>query len=179
MEFSILGMLLVFALAGCETDGGLSARKREKESLYASLKPWEKLKVDNGTPGLGFSRDMVYLAMGSPSKIERESGASDRTELWIYDRFFPLIDASHGFNYRTFTIEPFAEKKSIDAFDASQETVGRMSGNGLRAGNGPSAVKTGAPMGDAVEPPDLRSFKCLVLFKDGKVASLRAIPNVN
>ena len=56
-------VLLVLIVAGCETDGGIAARSKEKSATYATLKQWEKNYIAKGIPAVGFTPDMVYMAI--------------------------------------------------------------------------------------------------------------------
>ncbi len=37
-----VAIALALLVAGCETDGGVSARKQEKAEAYATLRPWQR-----------------------------------------------------------------------------------------------------------------------------------------
>jgi hypothetical protein len=78
----ILGVALGFALlvTGCKTDG-LSARIQEKSAVYGTLKPWQKKYVDTGVVAMGFTPDMVYMAIGNPTKTEPAGAPEDKTEV--------------------------------------------------------------------------------------------------
>src|ERR1019366_1300535 len=76
----VLGVALGFALlvTGCETDA-LSARIQEKSAVYATLKPWQKKYVDTGVVAMGFTPDMVYMAIGNPTKTEIVGAPENKT----------------------------------------------------------------------------------------------------
>lgn len=162
--FSFLGAgLLAAFVCGCASDNGLGGRIREKQALYGSLQHWEKLKIDCGTPALGFTPDMVYLAMGAPSKTESDRETPDGSEGWIYARYYPLIDSGHVFNPMTFTIDALRQKTKGRAFVPDEAAEVRMQGK----------LRGGASLSNQ------RSYRCRISFKEGKVISLEAIPNVD
>ena len=84
-------------VTGCETDGGIAARTREKSAAYATLKISEKRFIDKGIIAIGFTPDMVYMAMGRPSKVESKAYPEGDRELWTYSRYYPNYEAGQGF----------------------------------------------------------------------------------
>ena len=74
--------LLALFVTGCESDGGIAARTQEKSAVYAILKPWEKNYIAKGTISQGFTPDMVYMAMGNPSKTEITTLPDGAGEVW-------------------------------------------------------------------------------------------------
>jgi hypothetical protein len=98
-------LLLCLLAAGCATDGGVTAREKEKADVYATLQPWQKRFIEKGVVASGFTPDMVYMAMGKPSKVETKDFPEGHAELWTYDRYYPYIDAVHGFRFAPFTTE--------------------------------------------------------------------------
>lgn len=165
-------LVLALILTGCETDGGLSARAQEKSATYTSLKPWEKKYIDKGAIAAGFTADMVYIAMGRPDKVETKDLPEGKAELWIYSRFYPSIDAVHGFKHQEFTTE--------SAYQPQRSTTGRGGVPvGMDMGTGSSISATGGPQGGSMEPADLRSYTIKVLFAGDKVAKIGAAMNDN
>ena len=98
-------VLLTLVLVGCETDGGISARTQEKSAVYATLKPWEKKYIEKGTVAVGFTPDMVYMAMGHPDKVESKDLPEGHVDLWTYSRYYPDLSSIHGFQSAKFTAE--------------------------------------------------------------------------
>jgi len=91
-QFIPFGAVLTLALliSGCETDGGVTARIQEKSTAYAELQQPEKDCIAQGNVMPGFTSDMVYMAVGSPTKVEPER-LPDGTdaEIWTYNNYFP------------------------------------------------------------------------------------------
>ena len=153
--------LLVLLLAGCESDN-ISARVREKSGVYAALPPAQKEKINQGVVALGFSTEMVYMAMGHPSKVEPVEDTGGRAELWTYRNYYPPVDAAHlrYAGYRTET--PYQPGRTYS---------GTTIPIGLRR-NGSTGEYTGGPQGGVMEPADLQAFTLRILFQDGKVKRL-------
>ncbi|RFC51572.1 MAG: hypothetical protein DUW69_000109 [Verrucomicrobia bacterium] len=164
-----LGLVLI--VTGCETDGGVSTRAQEKSAEYAALKPWQKKYIAQGSIAQGFTPGMVYIAMGHPDKVATPELPEGKAELWTYSRFYPHVDAVHGFRYANFTTE--------SAYQPQRPT---LQSNGAPVGMsraGETAFRTGGPQGGTMEPADLASYTINVLFVDGKVVRIATERNSN
>ncbi|MBS0632462.1 MAG: hypothetical protein JSS11_11140 [Verrucomicrobia bacterium] len=76
-----LGTLLGLA-AGCGTTDTLARRIEQHHDVYAGLSAEEKTQIDRGIITVGFSPEMVLMALGKPERVVpgRGPGAED----WIY-----------------------------------------------------------------------------------------------
>ena len=170
-SLALLGAALGLALlvTGCETDG-ISARTKEKSEVYATLKPWQKKNIDAGIIAVGFTPDMVYMAIGNPTvKAPVEGG-----EMWTFKNYYPsmpVAQAQHALNTNHGLVDS-------NFRNGVQTDIG---GNSMsRPGSqrvGPSISSTGGPQGGSMEPPDLQSFTLWVTFQSGKVAAMKLDPN--
>ena len=114
---------------------------------------------------------MVYIAMGRPDTVEKKEMPEGKVELWTYNRFYPHVDAVHGFQHANFSAE-----------SAYQPQRAALQANGVPVGmsrNGESISKTGGPQGGTMEPADLRSYTIKVLLAGGKVVRIGADQNIN
>lgn len=84
-----LGLLLLLVLAGCTTSS-ITRRIEEKSAAYARLAPEQQGKIRQGVIELGFTADMVYMALGHPDKTTIRQTAEGPVGLWIYDRRRPV-----------------------------------------------------------------------------------------
>ena len=183
--FSLLlaAALLALAVTGCESTGSIAARTREKSAVYAPLKPWEKKYLERGSVAIGFTPDMVYIALGRPSKIAARDFPEGRAELWTYARVYPSADAVRGFKHVNLTVEsayqsapptgavPPPNPANLRNTLGEKPPVTPESGSGIH--------KTGGPQGVSMEPVDLSSQTIQVLFENGEVARLSVIPTTN
>ena len=185
-------LTLALFITGCESDGGITARIQEKSSVYATLKQWDKNYIAKGVVSTGFTADMVYMAVGSPTKVEPVKTPDGRNaEVWTYDHYYPTPDASHmGYatyspdsNYKPATFEssnsPFAPvfDRNGDPSSATFVTGGiranQIPTGASGGGAGPESIATtGGPQGGSMEPGDLQAFTLMILFQDGKVVRL-------
>ena len=73
--------LLASSWLGCETP---QARIKRDRPLYESFSPEAQRKIAAGQVDVGFSPEMVLMALGRPTlKYERESQGT-RQEVWVY-----------------------------------------------------------------------------------------------
>jgi hypothetical protein len=167
--------LVLFAV-GCETTGGIPGRVHEKAAVYATLQRWEKKYIDRGIVAVGFTPDMIYMAVGRPSKIEPSEGSDGKAELWSYKHFFPAPDA----NYAPFGkggAEPAKPPPgTMSLGEARPAAKGIRSPGDTVATSRPSSFTTGGPQGGSIEPSDLQSYTLYVLFEDGKATKVGINP---
>lgn len=177
--------LFTLVLVGCESDGGIAARTREKSSAFATLHPWEKRFIGKGVVAAGFTPDMVYMAMGDPAKVETKDSSKGRLELWTYPRYYPYIDAVQGFRFAPFTTESAYQPQmatrqtNLSQGDYALIPSGATMPTGMDRKGGESAFYTSGPQGGSMEPANLQSYTMQVLFQNGKVARMAAMPNFN
>jgi len=170
-------VVLALLVTGCESDGGVSARKQEKSAVYATLRPWQKTLIDKGVISNEFTPDMVYLAMGKPDKVETKDFPEGRAEMWTYSHYFPNVDAIHGYRSAEFSTESaYQPQRALTQLDANS---GLTVPTGMSRGGGDTLGRTGGPQGGSIEPADLRSYTIKVLFASGKVVRFGANENVH
>jgi hypothetical protein len=87
----LAGALLV--LAACSTTG---SRIRSQQALFDSYPPEVQQNVRNGVIEVGYSREMVRMALGEPDrKVEMQTG-DGVTEVWTYRESVPGISLGMG-----------------------------------------------------------------------------------
>lgn len=74
-------LFLTLFLLGCSTP---EARIRKHPELFASFPPEIQSRVQAGEVDIGFSRDMVYLALGRPDRIYERRTLEANTTIWSY-----------------------------------------------------------------------------------------------
>ncbi|HET7537400.1 MAG TPA: hypothetical protein VFJ90_13155 [Candidatus Didemnitutus sp.] len=101
MKFSIRFLALpllaaLLAAAGCES---VSSRIKEKPDVYASLDPATQNKIKQGIIDIGYSEDMVYLALGKPDERHEQVNQAGRQVTWIYNTYYERYDGTHFAGY--------------------------------------------------------------------------------
>ena len=81
---AILMLAAVAALAGCATP---ASRIKANPQLFASIAPANQELIKRGQIGLGFTPDMVLLALGEPDAIAQHADASGTSEIWRYQNY--------------------------------------------------------------------------------------------
>jgi hypothetical protein len=177
--------LLALGLSGCESTGGIAARTQEKSAVYATLQTWEKKYIEKGTVAVGFTPDMVYMALGHPTKVAARDFPEGHAELWIYSRSYPNAAAIRGFKHSSLTIESaYQSQHPTDQANVSQGTnannvLGEKAPANPERGGTESIAKTGGPQGGSMEPADVPSYTIQILFEGGQAVRLSALPNPN
>ena len=81
-RINLLAPLLALALAaGCSTP---SARIRKNPDLFAKFPPAAQEKIRKGEVDVGFTAEMVEMALGKPARVYRRKAATGETEVWSY-----------------------------------------------------------------------------------------------
>lgn len=73
-------MVIVF-VAGCSTP---QSRARSHAELMANLTPEERALVEAGEIDLGFTQEMVFVALGEPDRKYSERTAEGESLVWAY-----------------------------------------------------------------------------------------------
>jgi len=82
----LAALVAIMLVAGCETSG-ITNRIQEKSVVFNNLAPWQRRDIQNGVVDVGFSTDMVYMALGKPSKIV--TSANGKETVWTYNNYYP------------------------------------------------------------------------------------------
>src|SRR5690606_35869112 len=86
---------LVAALAGCATST-VDSRIAERRELFDSFALDVREKIAAGRVDLGFTPEMVAMALGEPSRTVERRSLNERTEVWYYTRSQPRISFGFG-----------------------------------------------------------------------------------
>ncbi|MBV5332683.1 hypothetical protein JZU54_03780 [bacterium] len=88
-------LVLAVLISGCDASSGKTARIQEKSAVFAQLTPEQKKSIESGSIEVGYTADMVYMALGKPSKVKSKESPEGKTEMWTYNNFAPAASASH------------------------------------------------------------------------------------
>jgi outer membrane protein assembly factor BamE (lipoprotein component of BamABCDE complex) len=78
------GLLATIALSGCATP---EARIQKNPELFAGLAPSDQQAIKEGRASLGFTPEMVRLALGDPDRVTTRTDASGSSEVWRYTTY--------------------------------------------------------------------------------------------
>ncbi|MDF9826642.1 hypothetical protein M2447_000724 [Ereboglobus sp. PH5-10] len=83
---SVLTILVAaLVMAGCST---VDSRIKEKQPVFDSLTPTEQANVRQGIIEVGYTPDMVYMAMGKADKVTSRATAKGTVTTWIYNQYY-------------------------------------------------------------------------------------------
>lgn len=80
--WSVLGLLL---MTGCATPG---SRIKEFQAVFDSLDVEQQELIEAGQIDIGFTEEMVYMALGKPGREFTRRTAEGEVALWAYTEHF-------------------------------------------------------------------------------------------
>ncbi|HEX2860024.1 MAG TPA: hypothetical protein VHN79_00205 [Lacunisphaera sp.] len=83
-------------MVGCQT---VETRIKEKPEVFASVDKETQDKIKQGIIDLGYTEDMVYLALGAPHQKRESITANGRTVTWIYNTYYTRYEGEHMVGY--------------------------------------------------------------------------------
>ena len=97
MKTRFLISLLLLGLAGCST---FEKRSEEKSAVFAALDTEAQEKLSQGIVEIGYSPDMVYIALGSPDSKSEHTTAEKTDLVWIYSAYYSEYRGTSNVGYR-------------------------------------------------------------------------------
>lgn len=91
--------LCALALSACNT---VKSRIEEKSALFNSLDPQTQAKIKQGLVDVGYTTDMVYIAMGKPDEMKDRTTADGHETTWVYNSYWQEYQGSRLMGYRRF-----------------------------------------------------------------------------
>ncbi len=90
----LIGFAVALGVAGCATP---ESRIRANTALFDQLAPDQQQLIREGRVAIGFTPDMVRLAVGEPDRRWTRTDADGRSEVWSYTTY---ESASGAYLYR-------------------------------------------------------------------------------
>jgi hypothetical protein len=101
----VLAAAALILATGCQS---VDSRIKERPDVFAKLDPETQTKIKQGIIDLGFTEDMVYLALGAPDRKRESVSAAGRAVTWIYNTYYERYeDARFVGYYRNVYFDPF------------------------------------------------------------------------
>jgi hypothetical protein len=92
-------------LSGCQT---VDDRIKQKPEVFAKLDTATQDKIKQGIIDLGYTEDMVYLALGAPDQKRESLTAAGQTVAWIYNTYYNRYDGTSFAGYhRNLYFDPY------------------------------------------------------------------------
>jgi hypothetical protein len=92
-RLALAAIALSLAFAGCSTP---DSRIEKNSAAFASYPPAVQTKIRAGEVDVGFTAEMVTLALGKPDRVVRRQTAEGETEVWAYADKSPTIGFGFG-----------------------------------------------------------------------------------
>ncbi|MBC7366541.1 MAG: hypothetical protein H7343_06980 [Undibacterium sp.] len=92
---------LTVLFAGCST---IDSRIREKSAAFAALDAPTQDKIRLGRVEVGFTTDLVYIALGGPDERTTRTSATGTDETWIYNSYHQDYLGSAHTGYRRYVV---------------------------------------------------------------------------
>jgi hypothetical protein len=94
----LAGAVLVTMFAGCATP---ESRIRDNPLVFAQATPEQQRLIRLGEVGLGFTPEMVRLAMGSPDHITEHEDSGGKRLIWHYEANpnYTYVGGGYGWGY--------------------------------------------------------------------------------
>lgn len=90
-------LLAASLLAGCDS---IDSRIDRKSAVFAALPAADQARLRQGNIAVGDTTDMVYIAIGEPSRrIEKRTEAGTQF-IWIYREYYERYDGADFAGYR-------------------------------------------------------------------------------
>ena len=93
----IFACLAVLGLAGCST---VQSRIEEKAAVFNALSPEQQARIQQGLVDVGYTQDMVYIAMGKADRVKERASEGGTETVWIYNSYYQEYEGSHFVGYR-------------------------------------------------------------------------------
>lgn len=93
LSVSLLAGVLAVALAGCSTVDG---RIKDNPSAFNALPPETQQKIRNGQVELGYTPEMVTMALGKPDRTYTRTNEKGSSEIWAYRDKKPTMSFGFG-----------------------------------------------------------------------------------
>jgi len=154
---SIAALAAAMMLTGCDASSGITSRIQEKSVLFDQLTPEKKKNIEEGAIEMGYTTDMVYMALGKPSKVREKTAPEGTVLMWTFNNYFPTVAVARlslndpSRKYRPGQISPNAPGNSVSI----------------------SSTKPSGPEPGVDSLGDIPSETLHVLFLDGKVFQIK------
>jgi hypothetical protein len=158
MLFTSVTLAAVTMLAGCDASSGITSRIQEKSAIFAQLTPEQKKNIEEGAIEMGYTTDMVYMALGKPSKVREKNAPEGTVLMWTFHNYFPTVAVS---------------KLVLNDPSRHGYRAGQVSPNAPRNGVSISSTVPSGPEPGVDSLADIPSETLHVLFLDGKVFQIK------
>jgi hypothetical protein len=165
IPFSFFAASLLALLAGCGTTNTFSSRIKENQALFDQLSPADQEIIRSGFIKIGYTPEMVYIALENPEKKIPGAAANEMT--WIYHNFYSSDGQSNMGGQKVTT--------HYSGSTGANGSTKQPTGGSTKGSNNTFSVEPDYTA-DQIKAESM--IKVHVKFVDGKVASIDIVrPN--
>ena len=96
----VLGLLgLALFVSSCST---VDNRIKEKSAVFASLDPQAQARLKQGIIDIGYTMDMVYIALGKPDEVREKTTEKGKDTTWIFKNYWQDYQGSTVVGYHRY-----------------------------------------------------------------------------
>ena len=174
---AVCSAALLLLLSGCGTTDTLAKRIEQHHEVYAGLSAEEKTQIDRGIITVGFSPEMVLMALGRPERVV--PGRGPGVEDWIYTNHYASDGSSLAMASKVTMQYPLKPKQEMGAPQYYKFNSETRSPNGADG----SSITDVVPVPTFQLEPDLANeqikaesaIKVHVKFSEGTVADIQIV----
>ncbi|MDB6126961.1 MAG: hypothetical protein JWM35_857 [Verrucomicrobia bacterium] len=156
---AILGVIFAVLVAVCVSSP--ASRIGEKAEVFRALSPADQSTIRRGEIEEGFNGDMVYMALGRPTVVEKSPGG----EKWTYRNFYPSTHVSDESLFQ----------KSDSSGNANASLAGSVGKSGTLTDSGAHGGYVGNS-GAMIDAPEVPPALMEVWFSEGRVTAYKLTP---
>lgn len=93
LRFRIASLLAALVLAACASP---ESRIRDNQTTFDSYPPQAQQKIRAGQIDVGFTPEMVRMALGAPDHVYQRTATEGSSEVWGYTQSRPLFSFGVG-----------------------------------------------------------------------------------
>ena len=93
---TLLLFSVLIGLTGCQS---VDDRIKQKPDIFAAVDKATQDKIKQGIIDLGYTPDMVYLALGAPDQKRETITAAGNSVSWIYSTYYQRYDGTAFVGY--------------------------------------------------------------------------------
>jgi hypothetical protein len=94
---TLLSCLAALVLAGCST---VESRIEEKAAVFNALPAETQSRIQQGLVDVGYTQDMVYIAMGRADRVVERASAAGTETVWIYNNYYQDYQGTQFVGYQ-------------------------------------------------------------------------------
>jgi hypothetical protein len=118
--FALAGLALL--LGGCST---INSRIEEKSEAFSALDADIQNKIRLGRVEVGYSPDLVYIALGTPDERLNKTTKIGTTETWIYNSYRQEYLGSAHTGYRQYVVIDPKTRQAVVIYEPVYSSIYR------------------------------------------------------